>query len=350
MNFYEPPHSGYHWDHHTDRFFEGWYFRITLPELGDNFAFMYSIEDPLGDRPHSGGAVQILGLQDEYVWRTLPNVHNFWADHRHLALCHWRHCPPNLTPQLLAPRVFQDKIAEGYQATATLNQGRIIDPATGEICQWHYETKLVYGWGIPGKPTAHWYSFLPIYDPGWQVLLAHGLSSGWIEWRGKRYEFNDAPAYGEKNWGKSFPKGWFWLNCNAFHGEEDLALTAAGGIRQILVNEEKVGLIGIHHRGTFYEFAPWTSELTWQISPWGSWAMTAGDRQGFTVQLTGTTDLPGQPLRAPTHRGLQFCCQDTLRGHLSLELFAPDKTRLIHATSDLGGLEVGGQWWQGAAD
>ncbi|AMA08456.1 tocopherol cyclase family protein [Picosynechococcus sp. PCC 73109] len=346
MNFCEPPHSGYHWDYHTPRFFEGWYFRVTLAELGDNFAFMYSIEDPLGDRPHSGGAVQVLGLQDEYFWRTLPNVENFWADHRRLALGHWRYCPPNLKPQLLAPRVFQEKIHEGYQATATLNQGRVIDPASGEVCQWHYETKPIYGWGTPAKPTANWYSFLPIYDPGWQVLLAHGLSTGWIEWQGKRYEFSNAPAYSEKNWGKSFPKAWFWLNCNGFREEKDLALTAAAGIRQILASEEEVGLIGIHHQGKFYEFAPWTSTLTWHFSPWGSWEMTAGDRQGFTVHLSGKTDLPGQPLRAPTHTGLQFCCQDTLRGQISLELFAPDKTPLIQATSDLGGLEVGGQWWR----
>ncbi len=27
------PHSGYHWDGDSDRFFEGWYFRVTLPEI-----------------------------------------------------------------------------------------------------------------------------------------------------------------------------------------------------------------------------------------------------------------------------------------------------------------------------
>ncbi len=57
----QTPHSGYHWDGNSDRFFEGWYFRVTLPEIGETFAFMYSIEDPIGGQPHSGGAAQILG-------------------------------------------------------------------------------------------------------------------------------------------------------------------------------------------------------------------------------------------------------------------------------------------------
>ncbi|MGB8689190.1 MAG: tocopherol cyclase family protein, partial [Microcoleus sp.] len=38
----ETPHSGYHWDSSTRRFFEGWYYRITLPIHQQSFAFMYS--------------------------------------------------------------------------------------------------------------------------------------------------------------------------------------------------------------------------------------------------------------------------------------------------------------------
>jgi hypothetical protein len=40
----QTPHSGYHWDKaNRERFFEGWYFRITIPQ-GPSFAWMYSIE------------------------------------------------------------------------------------------------------------------------------------------------------------------------------------------------------------------------------------------------------------------------------------------------------------------
>ena len=62
----QTPHSGYHWNGFDRDFFEGWYFRITLPKIGESFAFMYSIEDPLGINPHSGGAAQILGIGEEY--------------------------------------------------------------------------------------------------------------------------------------------------------------------------------------------------------------------------------------------------------------------------------------------
>ena len=57
--------------------------------------------------------------------------------------------------------------------------------------------------------------------------MAHGLSTGWIECDGKRYDFHDAPSYSEKNWGGSFPSKWWWVVCNTFDNP-DVALTTVG--------------------------------------------------------------------------------------------------------------------------
>ena len=55
------PHSGCHWDGTDRRFFEGWYWRITLPGDGQSFALIYSIEDPLGNSPGAGVGAQVMG-------------------------------------------------------------------------------------------------------------------------------------------------------------------------------------------------------------------------------------------------------------------------------------------------
>jgi tocopherol cyclase len=51
------PHSGYHWNYGSGRFFEGWYYRVTLPKINQSFAFMYAIDDPQGGSRFSGGSV-----------------------------------------------------------------------------------------------------------------------------------------------------------------------------------------------------------------------------------------------------------------------------------------------------
>ena len=208
----QTPHSGYHWDGSSRRFFEGWYYRVTLPQNSTTFAFMYSIEDPIGGKMHSGGAAQILGPLDEYLWRTFPDVKRFWASQSDLQFGHWGSTDLSIPPILLLPLEFERHIQQGYQATATWNQGIIRDPASDRYCLWQYEIKPLYGWGDRGKPqqsTAGWLSSLQIFEPGWQILMAHGLASGWIEWNGKRYEFTDAPAYGEKIGAVLFRKNGF---------------------------------------------------------------------------------------------------------------------------------------------
>lgn len=355
----QTPHSGYHWDGSDRRFFEGWYYRVTLPAVGETFAFMYSIEDPIGGKPCSGGGAQILGPRDEYLCRSFPDVSQFWAWKGQLGLGHWRSHSDTLlkqgrshpSPRYLEPEAFEQTVQEGYQATATWHQGKLFDPGTGQSARWQYAIQPIYGWGDRDRPqqsTAGWLSQFQIFEPGWQILMAHGLASGWIEWQGDRYTFTNAPAYGEKNWGGAFPQKWFWLNCNAFDRHPDLALTAGGGQRGVLWWMESVAMVGIHYQGKFYEFVPWNAQVNWQIEPWGCWQMTAqSDR--YRVELIATTEEPGTPLRAPTVEGLVFACRDTMKGHLTLRLWERrgdrPSTPLLEATSSLCGLEVGGSPW-----
>jgi len=350
LNLVQTPHSGYHWDGSDRRFFEGWYYRVTLPQKGESFAFMYSIENPRGNQPHSGGAAQILGPKDGYLCRTFPNVKGFWAWRHALGLGHWGKTQLPIKPQSLAAATFAEQIGEGYQATATWHQGKLYDPQSDRWCLWQYAIQPIDGWGNRGQiqqSTAGWLSSMEIFEPGWQILMARGLATGWIEWQGDRYHFINAPAYSEKNWGGAFPEKWFWLNCNCFDGEPDLALTAGGGRRGVLWWMESVAMIGLHYQGKFYEFVPWNAQVNWEIQPWGSWEMTANNER-YQISLSGKTNLPATALRAPTNQGLVFCCWDTASGELTLELKelrGKKFSSILKAHSSLCGLEVGGSSW-----
>ncbi|MGB5975513.1 MAG: tocopherol cyclase family protein, partial [Nodosilinea sp.] len=155
-------------------------------------------------------------------------------------------------------------------------------------------------------------------------------------------------AYSEKNWGRSFPQKWFWINCSVFDDATDLALTAGGGRRQVLSWMESVAMVGIHYQGHFYEFVPWNARVSWHVEPWGYWQMRC-EKPGYTVEVTGTTHHPGTPLRAPTQNGMVFCCRDTMHGHLTLKLWQHRAGRsdlVLAATSSQAGLETGGGPWE----
>ncbi|KAL6532965.1 Tocopherol cyclase, chloroplastic [Orobanche gracilis] len=370
------PHSGYHFDGSARKFFEGWYFKVSIPERRQSFCFMYSVENPAFPNPltplesvqygprFTGVGVQILGADDNYICQYTPQSNNFWGSRHELLLGNTFVAKPNSKPpnKEVPPQEFNNRVLEGFQVTPLWNQGFICDDGrsnyveTVKTARWEYSTRPVYGWGDVGstqKSTAGWLAAFPVFEPHWQICMGGGLST---EWDGERIEFENAPSYSEKNWGGGFPRKWFWVQCNVFEGEGargEIALTAAGGLRQIPgITEtfENAALIGVHYGGKFYEFVPWNGFVNWEVTPWGYWFMSA-DNGSYLVELEAKTDDPGTPLRAPTSEaGLSQACKDTCFGILTLKIWerrcdGSNGKIILDVSSDMAALEVGGGPW-----
>lgn len=81
----------YHFDGTARKFFEGWYFKVSIPEKRQSFCFMYSVENPAFRKPlttfelaqygprFTGVGAQILGADDKYICQYTPESHNFWG-------------------------------------------------------------------------------------------------------------------------------------------------------------------------------------------------------------------------------------------------------------------------------
>ncbi|XVE71035.1 hypothetical protein DITRI_Ditri10aG0117600 [Diplodiscus trichospermus] len=371
------PHSGYHFDGTTRQFFEGWYFKVSIPERKQSFCFMYSVENPAFRRKltalemlqygprFTGVGAQILGAYDKYICQYTEESQNFWGSRHELVLGNTFLANKDSRAQSneVPPQEFNSKVLEGFQVSPLWHQGFIRDDGrtfyaeTVKTARWEYSTRPIYGWGNVGskqKSTAGWLAAFPIFEPHWQVCMAGGLSTGWIEWDGERFEFQDAPSYSEKNWGGSFPRKWFWAQCNIFEGANgEVALTAAGGLRQLpgLTDTfENAALIGVHYNGVFYEFVPWNGNLSWEIAQWGYWFVTA-ENETHMVELEATTNDAGTTLRAPTKEaGLAPACKDSCFGDLRLKIwekkYGGAKGKIIlDVKSDMAALEVGGGPW-----
>ncbi|CAL8467097.1 g6633 [Coccomyxa elongata] len=366
------PHSGYHFDGSRDRFFEGWYWKVSIGEAGESFAFIYSIEDPKGNTQTGGVGAQIMGPGDSYLIQYSKDVGRFWADTHSLALGA-RFRAPNgqalqRAPQSILPQDAFDRFVEqGYQASQTWHQGSLVADGAGArgdlqstvpSAKWAFTVTPIDGWGPRrGKQhaTAGWLAALPVFEPHWQILMARGTASGWVQWGDQRYEFTDAPAYAEKNWGAGFPKKWFWVVATGFEGEPDASLTAVGarrGLLQLPGVEEDVGMVGIHWRGQFIEMVPWNGDVQWEVDPWGRWRVYAKNGH-YEALVEASCSSPGTPLRAPTADcGLDVFCRDSFYGKVRLRVWRRDSAGVRSAMplfdlhTDAGAVEVGGgPWW-----
>ncbi|XP_050212527.1 tocopherol cyclase, chloroplastic [Mercurialis annua] len=371
------PHSGYHFDGTSRKFFEGWYFRVSIPEKNQSFCFMYAVENPAFRKkltpleiaqygPRSTGVMaQILGADDKYICQRSEESQNFWGNRHELMLGNTFVAEKGMQPPTteVPPQEFNKRVSEGFQVTPLWHQGFICDDGRSDFAEivktarWEYSTRPVYGWGdveSKQKSTAGWLAAFPVFEPHWQSCMAGGLSTGWIEWGGDRFEFKDAPSYSEKNWGGGFPRKWFWVQCNVFEGASgEVALTVGGGLRQLpglTETFENAALVGVHYDGIFYEFVPWNGVVSWEVSPWGYWFFTA-ENETHLVEVEATTKDSGSPLLAPTAEvGLAPACKDTCFADLKLQIWERryDGTKgkkILDVTSDMAAVEVGGGPW-----
>lgn len=327
---------------------------------------MYSMEESgnndsgSGD-DRSGGMMQVLGPGDELVWRSLPDARGFWANRHQLALGHWgglrQPQASSMFPKRLSATDFFDRILFGYQAGDRFNQGHFHLPS-GDTIRWQYRIEPQVRYGSPQpEATMGWLSYLSVFEPGWQILLARGEATGWLDWKGHRYDFVRAPAYAEKNWGGSFPLRWFWMQCNGFEHIPSLSLTCAGGIRDVLGWPQSVGMVALHWQDThgktgkngkrFLKFVPDNSRCRWRVAPWGRWEFESNSDR-YRVSLLGHTSVAATPVMVPTATGMAFDCWDTTQGQLNVRVWERQGTGwslLLEDCSELAGLEVGGKGW-----
>eukprot|EP00889_Picochlorum_renovo_P008710 jgi/Picre1/35740/NNA_003200.t1 len=150
---------GYHFDGTSRRFFEGWYWRVTLPGDAKSFALIYSIEDPKGDGTFSGVGAQVMGPDDGYLLQYSNNVSLFWADSTQLALGACFQGSRRGAQGMLPQDKFTSLVKQGFQASSRWHQGNIIASETGasgdlmstvDSCRWGIfnRTKIWMGQAI----------------------------------------------------------------------------------------------------------------------------------------------------------------------------------------------------------
>jgi tocopherol cyclase len=360
---------------------------VDLPgPPGNAFALIYALEDPgaaaspaaralAGPGATPAISAQVMGPGDGYVCHYSTDVSSAWADAASLSLGAAFVPAPGAAGApsralLRDPAAFDSAVAVGFEAGPTWHCGRLTPQERGaagilrstvDTAAWAFGITPTAGWGdappARQRATAGWLAALPVFEPHWQVCMARGLATGWFEWGGERYDFKDAPAYAEKNWGGGFPSRWWWVQCDAWAGDADAALTAVGARRRLPTPPglppqwEDVGMVGLHVAGRFFELVPWAGDVGWDVDPWGRWRCAA-ENETHAVEVEAVCRADGTPLRAPTaDRGLAVLCRDSFAGRLTVRLYekgtgAGAPRRLVTTLeSDRAAVEVGGGPW-----
>jgi hypothetical protein len=278
--------------------FEWWYYKVIDSKSQDAFYFIYGVLNPWDYENTLAGTKAIVSVgnfkQHVFTEKSFPlNQFNARYDQTEI----------NIGNNTATDKRIRGRITE--------EDGREISWDLAVNKKWAFNAM---GWGmrVPDLSGIYWYP-----------AQASADMTGWIKFHGKTYKFENAPAYQDRNWGRSFPQWWTWLVSNSFKNSPGTTLAAGGGAPKVLDAFYRFsGLcIGLNYQGREYSFRTTDADTVKFDIRWGVWKVWAQNLKGQRIEISAYAP-PDKFMRlpAPTPRGPIFNDYEALMGQMTVKL------------------------------
>lgn len=310
----------YHGHQARPPFFEGWYYKL-IDETGQRrYAVIAGVAQTGDENAHA--FVQTLdGETGASVYQRYP-LKDFWAASdafyvvigpNHFSAAHLKVDLPDAALSMRGDLTFCD---------LTPWPVSVVSPG---MMGW-------YGW-IPGMECYHH-----------AVSLDHSLH-GQLEINGESVDFNRGRGYIEKDWGRSQPTAWVWLQSNHFE-TPDISLSVSTALIPPVAGLGRTFrgfLAGLLYQGTLYRFATYTGAVIERL-----------DVAETTVTLTLRDSLyrlhlvahaaAGAELRSPRRAVMDRRIHETLKATVDVTLTTlAGNVVIFDETGQHAGLEIVGK-------
>ncbi len=318
VNLPENPEDGYHFDGMADPFYEGWYYKVSLPADDESYFFIYTVVNPAPQTTYPPEAFLYCGRAStlETVFHSYP-VDAFSAARRHR----------------------DARVGDIARATALRFAGEVDDDL--HRCAWDIDLTG----GVAWPETMGWLTGSAGLETYWTVGSITASASGWVEFDGKRVRFEDQKGYCDHNWGIAFPRSWIWMQANSF-SDPGVALAAAGGTVDMGGSEIEAFMIGLLIDSNIVTFRSQDLDSVTSEAEKGSWHLV-GERETERITITAHCDPAGMfHLLAPTREGTQARAWESLFGTVDVlldrrESAGDDWKVVFQETSGYAGVEIG---------
>lgn len=228
MNTFSSP-MNYHGNYKKSRFFEGWYFKLTTKDNSRCIALIPGISfSENAEENHS--FIQTLDGNNKNFKYFQYKVSSFNASNKPF-------------------KVTIDKSSfslNGISLDICTNSSKVKGAISfANIRYW--KDSLIN----PG--SMGFYNYIPFMECYSHVAALDGNLTGTLLFNKEKINFNGGKIYIEKNWGKSFPSQWIWVQCNSFN-TRNVALTCSLAKIPFLKGSFQGFLIGLFIDNNFYKF------------------------------------------------------------------------------------------------
>ncbi|MGD2177204.1 MAG: tocopherol cyclase family protein [Anaerolineae bacterium] len=189
-----------------------------------------------------------------------------------------------------------------------------------------------------------WFAWVPLMQTYHGVISLDHAIQGSLTVNGKPIDFSDGRGYIEKDWGRSFPDAWIWMQTNHFD-QPGTSLTASIATIPWLRTSFRGFIVGLWHEGALYRFATYTGAQIERLSIGEDEIQAVIMDRGHRLEIKARS-AAGGVLRGPTGVDMAGRVPESLRATVTVRLSAlgRDGRHLIFEGSGRNaGLEVVGE-------
>ena len=295
----------------NSNYFEGWYFKVVSPDGKHALAFIPGISFPKkGHKPHAF-------IQTMYGSENRARYDEFEAN--------------EFSPD---PNRFALQLGENHFS----NDGITLQlPEVKGSLRFSERVPWPKMMGAPG--IMGWYSFVPF------MQCFHGINSmyhkleGSLKIGGELVDFTGGKGYLEKDWGRSFPKAYVWMQSNHFQRTERASLMASVANIPWLGSSFPGFISGFWVEGRLFKFATYTGAK--KELKVGEDTLQLGFKNKKTEIRILAHKAPGTKLVSPLQGEMTGKVSESLQATLEVELLENGK-RIFEDSGFHAGLEVVG--------
>lgn len=297
-------------------YFEGWYYKLIDEQTENVFAVIPGVS--IGKNVKDSHAfIQILNAQANRAYYIKYDISKF----------------------SYSEKTFEVNIGDNYFSDTQMRLSINKDGLTAKGFLSFNEVlpfpKSVLRPGIMGP-----YTFIPFMECYHGIVNIHHKINGNLFIDGSTIDFTNGYGYIEKDWGRSFPKSWIWLQSNHF-GKNDVSLMFS--LAEVpWFSRHFPGFISfIRIKDTFHIFSTYTKAKITELKYEGNRIMIqiTDSKHRLEIEVFQTD---GGVLKAPENGLMEREIIESITSVVKVKLFDKNSNLLYEGTGKKTGVEICG--------
>lgn len=293
-------------------YFEGWYYKNVAADLNSVFSFIPGISLN-GDDPHA--FVQII----DGITNTTSYVRYDIGEFS---------CGAGDFHVTIGKNVFtREYICIDINTDEIKAQGKL-----------EFEKMTPYPSTLRSPGIMGWFSYIPFMECNHGVVSANHQVSGTVLVNGRPHDFAGGKGYIEKDWGRSFPESWVWLQCNNFADESASLFLSVAKIPWL--GKFFIGFICfVLIDGKYHTFATYNGSKIAHIEFTERTLKVTLDGKKERLEITAIQG-DGGTLKAPVTGLMSHHIKESVSSTTTFALFLNDGTLVARNEGRMAGLEI----------